>query len=114
MVLGARTKNNKGCFLLYKSSDIYNLEFISMPAGQLENMGYMWECPDIFKLDNRDVLLLSPQGMEADVYKYNNLYQCGYVIGEFTNNKKEFLHKEFVELERKWKCNIRVLLNMLT
>ena len=100
MVLGARTKDNRGCILLYKSKDLYNWEFLSLPAGQLENMGYMWECPDTFKLDNRDVLLFSPQGMEADGYKYNNVYQCGYVIGEFTNNKKEFLHKDFVELDR--------------
>ena len=33
-------------------------------------MGYMWECPDIFKLDDKYILMFSPQGMEADGYKY--------------------------------------------
>ena len=29
-------------------------------------MGYMWECPDIFKLNGKDVFMFSPQGIEAD------------------------------------------------
>lgn len=99
MVLGARTKDDKGCILLYTSRDLYKWEFVSIPAGQLENMGYMWECPDTFKLGDKDILLFSPQGVEAEGYKYNNVYQCGYVIGEF-NNKKEFKYKNFVEMDK--------------
>ncbi|GAA0756833.1 glycoside hydrolase family 32 protein [Clostridium sartagoforme] len=100
MVLGARTKDDKGCILLYKSKDLHNWEFVSVPAGKLDNMGYMWECPDTFKLGDKDVLLLSPQGIKAEGYKYNNVYQCGYVVGEFINNKKEFNHGKFVEIDR--------------
>lgn len=99
MVLGARTKDDKGCILLYTSRDLYKWEFVSIPAGQLENMGYMWECPDTFKLGDKDILLFSPQGVEAEGYKYNNVYQCGYVIGEF-NNKKKFKYKNFVEMDK--------------
>ena len=100
MVIGARTKDDKGCILLYKSNDLYNWEFVSIPAGQLDNMGYMWECPDTFKLGDKDILLFSPQGMKAEGYKYNNVYQCGYVIGEFINDKKELKHGKFVEIDR--------------
>lgn len=100
MVIGARTKDDKGCVLLYKSSDLYNWEFVSIPAGELDNMGYMWECPDTFKLNDKDVLLFSPQGMKAEGYKYNNVYQCGYVVGEFINDKKSFNHGEFTEIDR--------------
>lgn len=100
MVLGARTKDDKGCILLYKSKDLHNWEFVSVPAGELDKMGYMWECPDTFKLGNKDVLLLSPQGIKAEGYKYNNVYQCGYVVGEFINDKKEFKHGKFVEIDR--------------
>ena len=100
MVIGARTKDDKGCILLYKSNDLYNWEFVSIPAGQLDNMGYMWECPDTFKLGDKDILLFSPQGMKAEGYKYNKVYQCGYVIGEFINDKKELKHGKFVEIDR--------------
>ena len=100
MVLGARTKDDKGCILLYKSKDLYKWEFVSIPAGKLENMGYMWECPDIFNLGDKDVLMFSPQGIEEEGYKYNNVYQCGYVVGNFVNDKKEFKHGNFIEIDR--------------
>ena len=41
MVLGARTIDDKGCILVYKSTDLYNWEFHSVPAGKNEDMGYM-------------------------------------------------------------------------
>ena len=69
MVFGARTKDYKGCILLYKSKDLHNWEFVSVPAGELDNMGYMWECPDTFKLGNKDVLLLSPSAALKLSYK---------------------------------------------
>lgn len=100
MVLGARTTDNEGCILLYKSNNIYNWEFVSVPAGKQDNMGYMWECPDIFKLDNNDILMFSPQGIDPKGYKYNNIYQCGYAKGKFNDDKKEFKFDEFIEIDR--------------
>lgn len=100
MVLGARTADNEGCILLYKSNNLYNWEFVSVPAGKQDNMGYMWECPDIFKLDNNDILMFSPQGIDPKGYKYNNIYQCGYAKGKFNDDKKEFKFNEFIEIDR--------------
>lgn len=100
MVLGARTTDNKGCILLYKSDNLYNWEFVSVPSGKQDNMGYMWECPDIFKLDNNDILMFSPQGIDPKGYKYNNIYQCGYAKGKFNDDKKEFKFDEFIEIDR--------------
>lgn len=100
MVLGVRNKEDKGCILLYKSSDLYNWEFHSIPAGEEEEMGYMWECPDIFKLNGKDILMFSPQGIEEDGYKYKNVYQSGYAIGSFSDDKKKLNLGEFAELDR--------------
>ena len=61
MVLGARGKDDKGYVLLYKSSDLYNWTLHSVPAGGEENMGYMWECPDLFYVDGKTVFMFSPQ-----------------------------------------------------
>ena len=100
MVLGARGVDDKGYILLYKSNDLYNWELNSVPAGGEENMGYMWECPDIFKLEGKEVFMFSPQGLEADGYKYNNVYQCGYSIGSFDEDKKHLNLGEFTEIDR--------------
>lgn len=100
MVLGARGVDNKGYVLLYKSQDLYNWELNSVPAGGEDNMGFMWECPDTFKLDGKDIFMFSPQGIDAEGYKYNNIYQCGYAVGEFDSNKKHLDLNEFIEIDR--------------
>lgn len=100
MVLGARDKDSEGCVLIYKSNDLYNWTFHSIPAGQEENMGYMWECPDIFKLNEKDIFMFSPQGLEEEGHKYKNVYQSGYSVGKFDEAKKELLLGEFIELDR--------------
>lgn len=100
MVLGARDKDSRGCILLYKSNDLYNWTFHSIPAGSEEDMGYMWECPDIFRLNGKDIFMFSPQGLKEEGYKYNNVYQSGYTIGNFTGNKEKLELGEFTELDR--------------
>lgn len=94
MTLGARTKKDEGCVILFKSSDKINWEFshfIEKP-----DFGYMWECPDLFYVDGKQFLSVSPQGLEAKEYSFQNIYQAGYFnaksdllvdgksLGEFT------------------------------
>ncbi|MBW9146442.1 glycoside hydrolase family 32 protein [Clostridium sp. CM028] len=100
MVLGARGKDNKGYVLLYKSKDLVDWNLQSTPAGGLEGLGYMWECPDFFTLEEKDVLIISPQGISVKGYLYNNIYQSGYALGSFTENKKNFNYEQFIELDR--------------
>lgn len=100
MVLGARGKDNKGYILLYRSDDLYNWTFESVPAGGENNLGYMWECPDLFRLDDEGIFMFSPQGIKAEGYKYNNVYQSGYAICEFEGKKDKFNLGEFNELDR--------------
>lgn len=100
MVLGARGKDDLGYVVLYKSHNLINWEFHSIPAGGIKKLGYMWECPDFIKVDNKDALLISPQGLKPEGYLYNNVYQSGYMIGEFSEDKKTFNCGEFIELDR--------------
>ena len=69
-------------------------------SGGLGSFGYMWECPDLFSLDGTDVLLVCPQGLEADGIKYHNSHQAGYFLGRLHTEPPEFKHGEFTELDR--------------
>jgi beta-fructofuranosidase len=60
----------------------------------------MWECPDLFSLRGKDILLGSPQGIEKDGDLYQNIYQSGYLVGELNYQTGEFKHQEFKELDR--------------
>lgn len=85
MVLGARTSNDVGEVLLYRSKDLRHWEFVNTISSD-EKFGYMWECPDVFLTDGHQILSVSPQGVKTDGINYQNLYQSGYfqVKGDLT------------------------------
>lgn len=71
MVLGAGVANRGGVVLLYKSKDLHSWEFVHVLAGRdadtahrLEpyNPWEVWECPELFALDGKHVLIFSTQG----------------------------------------------------
>ena len=94
MVLGARTKDDKGCVLLYSSTDKANWDFKHFIYKA--DFGFMWECPDLFSLEGRQFLSLSPQGLMREEYRFQNIFHSGYfktkgnllyagdALGEFT------------------------------
>lgn len=85
MVLGARSVSDEGLVLFYKSDDLRQWKFLS--DFKVENMGFMWECPDYFVMGDKKYLSISPQGLKAEEFKNQNIYQAGYtqVEGEFTD-----------------------------
>lgn len=103
-VLGTQTIEMEGRVLLFKSENLKNWELIGEVTGSningLKDFGYMWECPDLFHLDGKDVLIACPQGLEAKGDLYNNIYQSGYFIGKLNYDTGKMEHGEFVELDR--------------
>lgn len=101
MVLGNSFDNNTlGQVLLYRSSDKFNWEQVSTIGKSDGALGFMWECPDFFELNGKYILLFSPQGVEPDGDKYRNLYQTGYIVGDFDYDSLVFTPlTEFVELD---------------
>ena len=64
MVQGARTAEDKGVVLLFESADGLNWKSLSRMETE-KAFGYMWECPDLYKIDGRTVLSITPQGEEG-------------------------------------------------
>lgn len=98
-VVGSRTKDHIGQILLYRSKDLIHWEFMNVAAKGEGNLGYMWECPDIFHLDGHDVLMMSPQGLSPQGYLYHNLHQSGYMLGKLDFESGKLHHGEFQLLD---------------
>jgi len=71
MAVGSGIKGKGGAVLLYKSSDLQTWEYLHIVASSANtgsnttnpvDSGDMWECPDLFPLGNRHVLLYATQG----------------------------------------------------
>ncbi|GAA0286742.1 beta-fructofuranosidase [Gracilibacillus halotolerans] len=96
MVMGAQTLEEKGCVLLFQSKNLHQWENLGVLA---DGFGYMWECPDFFSLQGKDVLLFSPQGMEPEGIHYQNTFQSGYFIGEWKEGTNRYTHNHFQEID---------------
>ncbi len=102
MILGARALDHRGKILLYTSKDLYDWTYQGIFAEAAdETMGYMWECPDFFETSEKDVLIFSPQGIQATKpFVYQNVYQSGYYLGQVDYEEGQFIpENEFQELD---------------
>lgn len=68
-VIGSGIKDVGGTALLYRSSDLRNWEYIHpICIGNPKETGEMWECPDLFPLGDRRVLVISPIPLRKSLY----------------------------------------------
>lgn len=81
-IVGAQSLDKKGFIKLYKAidNDIKNWQFV----GDLDFGGtgseYMIECPNIVFVNDKPVLLYSPQGLDKSELDYDNIYPNTYKI----------------------------------
>jgi beta-fructofuranosidase len=89
MVLGTG-KDGIGKALLYRSQDLKDWEYVGVMAESDGTLGYMWECPDLFRLGDKHVLVLSPM---KDGWKNR------YIIGELDYETGRFTQKADYQLD---------------
>jgi beta-fructofuranosidase len=79
-VIGSGLRGVGGALLLYRSRDLRQWKYLGIPfSGTLAETGEMWECPDLFALGERHVLLLSPIPFARTI-----VYTGTYGDGRFT------------------------------
>ena len=81
-----------GAVLLYRSEDRIRWSFVKEISSR-QPFGYMWECPDLFRVEDRWVLSLSPQGLTRGAFRYQNVYQSGYFLTE-SRTLPDFVQEE--------------------
>ncbi len=92
-VVGNRAEDGSGCVLFYQSKDGLNWEYRSTLASCHNQYGKMWECPDFFALDNRHVLLVSPQDMTSIGLEFHPGNSSLAIIGNLDAERKHLLYE---------------------
>ena len=82
-VIGSRSEDTSGQILLYRSEDLKNWELAGVLDRSKNEYGKMWECPDFFPLDGGQVLITSPQFMEAKGLEFHNGNGTIYLVGKY-------------------------------
>ena len=88
MVIGSRVANGGGAVLLYRSADLLAWDTVgpllvgdAAPDAPLWT-GTVWECPNLFPLDGRHVLIVSFQNHDS-----GELLYAGYMVGDFSDGR---------------------------
>lgn len=94
-----KDKTKGGKLYLYKSKDLKNWTFAADMIPQLENFGIMWECPDIFKLGSKDVVLMSIIELEKEENLYWNKQSSLYFIGDIDATTNQLQLDTYSEID---------------
>lgn len=90
MFVGVKKLNNDSSILLYKSSNLYQWEYVGEIYKRLNNNG-MLECPSVAFFDDKMVLLFSPQEQKSNkIYESQNPCSVLYVVGKMNFEKGTF------------------------
>lgn len=78
-------KENLAQLLIYYSYDLFDWKFMNVMAESRGELGEMWECPDYYCLDGKEILTFSPMGLydRKAVYLIGNM---DYKTGKFHYN----------------------------
>lgn len=98
-VIGSRSADGSGAILLFESED--GLHWC--PAGVVDRCcneyGRMWECPDFFALDGKQVLLTSPQEMLAFGLEFHAGYGALCLLGSWDSQARKFTREKVRSLD---------------
>lgn len=83
-----RTEDGSGAILKYKSEDGFHWKYEETIDRCFNEYGKMWECPDFFELENKQVLMVSPQEMQAIGMEFHVGNGTAFFVGEYNKNHK--------------------------
>ena len=71
------------------------------------NEGFMWECPNFAEFDGHEALIMSPQGVKPEGYRFMNLHQSVAMLGAMDYESGRFYRDEFQLLDKLASINTR-------
>ena len=93
-IVGSRADDGSGEILLFDSENALEWKYKGVVDSCKNRIGRMWECPDIFSLDGKKVLIISPQEMEGKGLTFHPGNGNLFVIGtteNWLNFKEEYI-----------------------
>lgn len=99
VVVGSRSSDGSGQIALFYSEDLRNWKFGSILDQSKNELGKMWECPDFFLLDGQQVLMISPQEMEAVELEFHNGNNAIFLMGDYDKDRMRFERKSVQNID---------------
>lgn len=87
------TEDGSGAALLFHSPDGYAWQYVTLLDRSRNELGRMWECPDFFPLDGKQVLMVGPMEMQARG-PFHNGHNVIALIGEYDKETHTFTREQ--------------------
>ena len=103
LVAGSLSSDGSGQVLLYRSENLTDWKYMGVVDRSRNRLGKMWECPDFFRLDGQDVLLLSPQHMQADSRGlFHGKSGTAAIVGTLDRGDMRFVRRSVEPVDYGW------------
>lgn len=89
-LIGSKNEDGSGQLALFFSENSFEWKFLKMVDYCKNEYGKMWECPDFFELDEKHVLIVSPQFMHADGEEFHCGNNSIYFVGNYDAERLEW------------------------
>ncbi len=98
-VIGNRSEDAGGQIALFTSKDAKDWEYAGIVDKSCNNYGKMWECPDFFYLDGKQLLLISPTEMMADGLEFHNGNNTMYILGDYDRGNHKLIRDRIAAID---------------
>lgn len=98
-IVGNRAKDGCGSLLLFSSADTFSWHFVSVPHSCKNQIGKMWECPDFFSLCGKNIIITSPQEVDARDLEFHNGNNSLCMIGKLNAQKDTFVEESAQQID---------------
>src|SRR5699024_7148282 len=92
MFIGTMNREEFGRVLIYRGPSVENLKFDGELDTGYKVFGHLWEQPEFFDLDMDSVFIFNVRGLDKFDTHFWNIYQSGYMIGDFERRGNYFIH----------------------
>jgi beta-fructofuranosidase len=97
ILVGSSTLEKAGQILVYKTDDFLTFKYLNAIKHPL--FGEIAECPDLFELNGKHVLLFSATNLKQEKNRFKNVNSSLYAVGLFDVNTGEFKFDNVDELD---------------
>ena len=95
----ANKTSDGGAVLLYHSPDVICWNFETILDSSHNKYTQMWECPDFFSLDGKQIILVSVQGMNNSGLKFPEGNGTIYIIGNYDTKTGIFSREQILPVD---------------
>ena len=98
-VVGNRPADGSGMVVMYESEDGFHWKYRAVVDQCKNEYGKMWECPDFFSLDGKQILFVSPMDMHPQGLEFHAGHGTVCILGSYDKQEAKFSREKIQAID---------------